>query len=133
MKYLFFLAILCNSYRSTSQNTGLCLLVKNENLRFTIWNISPVFNDSEIIVEPNIVVHVSIPDSIKRRFKNISVNEWINLLENIESDWAANLILYEIYEKNALVFEFVKKREDWVRMYRKEDIEYWKQKLKGNR
>ncbi len=130
MKYLFFLSIICNSQEFISQSSDLLQLIRNEDLKFTIWYISPVFNDSEIIVEPNIVIHVSLPQSIKRQLVNISRKEWISLLENKKSDWAANLILYEIYEKNALLFEYVKKRENWVGVHQREDIEYWKQKLK---
>ena len=64
----------------------------------------------------------------RRIIKSINKEEWIKLLLNNKTDWAANLILYDLYKKNAVVFNTViKSRKDWINVSKDTDVSYWKE------
>ena len=67
----------------------------------------------------------------RRIVKSIKKDEWIELLLNNKTDWAANLILYDLYERNAVVFNTViKSRKDWVTVSKDTDVSYWEEFLR---
>ena len=69
-------------------------------------------------------------DTIEKQYlKSLKYGEWIRLLQNNQSDWAANLILYCLFEREAAIFNNGFKREDWVKTMKNEDIVYWKKFL----
>jgi hypothetical protein len=58
--------------------------------------------------------------------KSLNYTEWIKLLKSNYSDWATNLILYCLFDREATIFTYGINREDWVKEKKNEDIEYWK-------
>lgn len=71
-------------------------------------------------------------DSVgKLLIKDIKKDQWLSLLRNDDSDWAANIILYSWYKKRAAIFgSAVKTRQDWIEKSRKDDLNYWESFLK---
>lgn len=61
--------------------------------------------------------------------RKISSSTWDTLLNNINSDWAANLILYHIYDKDALLLSRNNNKELWTKYLKNDDISFWRQKL----
>lgn len=61
--------------------------------------------------------------------KLLSKERWIALLEDKRSDWAANLILYYIYNKDAWLLSRRDSRDLWVKYLKEEDVKFWDQQL----
>ncbi len=131
MKYLF-IAMLLFSNQIKSQTFKLQEYINNNQVRFGVWHISPVVSDTILLVPPKDVIHVKMADSLKERIKNIRNEEWLFLLQQPEMDWTINLILYELFEKEALQFRVIKTKDLWEKTYKKEDIDYWKKKLNSS-
>ena len=62
--------------------------------------------------------------------KKIDYQDWMSLLSNEQSDWAANLILYYIFDRDSKLLSRVKSRKEWKKYKKKEDLEFWKLHLK---
>lgn len=61
--------------------------------------------------------------------KKINRTCWLLLLENEKTDWAANLILYDLKDKEAIPL-LHKDITSWRKYTKQEDVEYWKKTLK---
>jgi len=57
--------------------------------------------------------------------RKINYRTWMSLLKDEKSDWAANLILYYLYDRDAILFSLGKNRDAWLVVQKHEDIEYW--------
>ena len=75
-----------------------------------------------------VVVDLNREEIVK--IKKISAERWLLLLNDNKSDYLSNLILYELYNKDATIFLQINNIEKWRKYMRKEDIEYWKLHLK---
>jgi len=64
--------------------------------------------------------------------QTIDGGTWLKLLLEKSSDFAANLILYQLFDKNAIPLLQIKNRELWVKYLRKEDISFWETLLIKN-
>jgi hypothetical protein len=53
---------------------------------------------------------------------------WLERLRNENSDWATNLILYYLYDKDASQLIIFNVRKKWLRI-KEDDIKYWKKFL----
>ena len=62
--------------------------------------------------------------------KKISPEKWVQLLNDNNSDYLANLILYELYNKSAIRLLQIDNIEKWRRVMKKEDLEYWNTQFK---
>jgi hypothetical protein len=60
--------------------------------------------------------------------KSLKYMDWICLLSNNSTDWAANLILYSIFEKDAIVLSNLNP-ECWRANAKMDDLEYWRNML----
>ncbi len=61
--------------------------------------------------------------------KKLDYKNWIILLQNNKTDWAANLILYYINDRDASLLARRNKRELWVKYLKLDDIKYWEKAL----
>ena len=57
----------------------------------------------------------------------LTFNDWLLLLNNKKSDWAANLVLYQIFDKDAIPLYHIGNRARWLKYLKKEDLAFWKQ------
>lgn len=129
MKNILFITFLLVTLGVKGQRFETVSNIITNDINYSVWRISPIVSDTIVLVPPKNVIHISISDSLKLRLREFSYETWVNLLEDTNSDWGANLVLYELYEKDATVFKVIKKREDWVRIYKNDDLSYWKKKL----
>ena len=112
-----------------AQQDSLLGTFKNDSFKFTIIRISPKFIDSNRI-EPSItIVESSISKRDKEKIENLKYSDWFKLLTNEKTDWATNLYLYEIYRRDASIFENVKDIKSWRFCCKKEDLDFWRKTL----
>ncbi|HEX7847222.1 MAG TPA: hypothetical protein VF476_15585 [Chitinophagaceae bacterium] len=129
MRTLLFTSLLFQIVAAKAQTEIRSCLKNNAKISYTMFRSSPVFSDSTIVVDPKNLVRLSISKDCKNQSRQISTKEWLALLNDDNSDWIANLLLYELYERDATIFIVIKRREDWVSTYKDSDIIYWKEKL----
>jgi len=75
----------------------------------------------------------NITKTKKEKFKRIPLKTWLQLLEDENTDWAANLILYDIYERDAALLARRVDQNRWREYMKYEDIDYWKEELNKKR
>jgi len=79
---------------------------------------------------PNWSTSVFLTDEQNEIVRKLDKQTWLNLLNSPHSDFAANLILYSIYNKDAFLFVFEKNLcESWKKYNKEEDLDYWKKHL----
>lgn len=66
-------------------------------------------------------------DSIIVRMKR---REWLSLLNDETTDYAANILLYYIYNRDAIVLLYNRSIKDWRDGMKEDDILYWEKRLK---
>ena len=99
------------------------VFIDNEKLKFTTINryAEFSFDNYKIIVDLSTKQWLTV--------KNLTKDAWLKLLNDTTKDWAANLILHNIYEKNARRLLIFNNREKWIFSQKKEDTEYWTKNL----
>ena len=115
---------------ANGQNADISRYVKNNAIHFDVINTAPDFENG--IYYSGYVLVVNSLDSVgKLLVKAIKKDQWLSLLQNDQSDWAANIILYSLYKKRAAIFwSAIKTRQDWIEKSRKDDLAYWESFLK---
>lgn len=74
---------------------------------------------------------ISLED--KEKLKKLSVEEWRTLLEHEETDWAANILLHYIFDKDVeWIYISVTTRDKWILFLKNEEITYWSAFLQQN-
>jgi hypothetical protein len=102
--------------------------INNEKIKYSIVLMScdtcvPISNIGyRVFVELN-----EKEDLIVKKLKKES---WVSLLNDDKSDWAANLLLYYLHDKNAIIFRSKEAVEMWHSYFKKEDLDYWHKTLK---
>jgi hypothetical protein len=115
---------------TNGQNADVHKYIKNNAIRFDVINTAPDFENG-IYYSGYVLVLNSLDSVGKLLIKDIKKDQWLSLLRNDESDWAANIILYSLYKKRAAIFwSAVKTRQDWIEKSRKDDLNYWESFLK---
>ncbi len=126
MKFKLIFVMLFFFMLGHSQVSICNLKISNDNVSFTIYRYGMDFT-AETKPKSTMVIETNIKDSaLWKRIKLFNAEQWLCLLKNHESDWAANLILYQLFEKDAILFSQIKKREDWLGFRKEEDFAYWK-------
>jgi len=105
--------------------------LNNDSIKFEIYRTSSKFVGTGKIIPSKTIIKVVITDTMRKEIKKWRYSDWIKLLSATQTDWAANLMLYDIYEKDATVFKVIKTRDDWEGSYKKKDIDFWKKRLKN--
>lgn len=101
------------------------LQIANDAFKFRVRRTTIQFYDKNNVTPSKNLIRTDINDSMRMCIKKIDYNEWLTLLLNEKSDWTANLLLYELYQKDATKFKVIQNRDDWINSYKKEDVEYW--------
>ena len=83
------------------------------------------------IINKGYRVRVKLTDKQKSIVKKIEKEMWRHLLSDKKTDFAANLILYDIYDKDAiLLFGLGNNIRDWRKNLKRDDTLFWLKKLK---
>lgn len=62
--------------------------------------------------------------------KHISKGQWLSMLNDKKTDFAANLLLYRLYEREAIVLLHYNNAPEWRQAMKENDLHYWQQTLK---
>ena len=62
--------------------------------------------------------------------RTIKKEQWLQLLQNSATDYAANALLYSLYNRDAIVLLCHRDIEDWRMSMKEDDINYWKGNLR---
>jgi len=74
-------------------------------------------------------VRVILTNKEEKIVKQIDDRAWMLLLKNDKTDWAANLILYELCDRDAILFSQCKSRKRWIGFLKGQDMDFWKKHL----
>ena len=127
-RFTFLLFFVCNS--AFSQVDSLrAKIFNNDSIRFELrfYTVSATTQKKHPVSSHRIIVEMST------RLRQVLFEKdslfWVTHLSDSTSDWATNLILYDLYKKDAMQFVYFKDRERWLSI-KNEEINYWKETLK---
>ena len=75
-------------------------------------------------------VRISLSAKEDSIIKHISKGQWLSMLNDKKTDFAANLLLYQLYEREAIMFLQIKDASDWRLAMKDDDLYYWRRTLK---
>ena len=75
-------------------------------------------------------VRISLSAKEDSIIKHISKRQWLSMLNDKKTDFAANLLLYRLYAREAILFLDVKDASDWRLAMKDDDLYYWRRTLK---
>jgi hypothetical protein len=137
MRLLCLLLISCNYSFGQSELDKFITGLSNDSLRYEIVKIGTAnLKKNNMIVLPKTVVvvnSVNIKSLGKKYNKPLLVKRLISVLGDTNKDWYANVLLYALTEKDATSLLVIDGRDDWLRINKSKDIEYWNFYLKNRR
>lgn len=115
------------SQESTEKEVDLSF-INNNKLKYSIvimscTNCAPIRNIGYRVV-------VELDEKEQKILKGIKIDTWKSLLQNDSTDWAANLILYSIYNKDAVALSMNDSIDLWKKDLKKDDLAFWRKQLK---
>ncbi len=119
-----FLLFLQNNMPAIAQTP----IIRNDTIRFDMSFTSYSVLDS---VYSPMKYHILIENQPKQilldHYAQMDTSMIFSLLNDPNYDWATNLILYNLYDINALFFAAfdIMTREDWLGYFKDEDIAMW--------
>lgn len=103
--------------------------VSNDKLVFEVVKVgtAKIIDSNKIELPRNsVIVKSSDVDALLSKVrKSKLIKSLIPLLNDSNKDWYANVLLYQITERDATPFMVIEDRETWVMRNREKDIEYW--------
>ncbi len=105
-------------------------LISNTSIKDSERIIGYKLVDTNKVELTKFLVDLELADSIKMELKKLCKSDWMALLKNENTDWAANLCLYDFYKREATVARiFIKDRNEWVKYLKAKDFAYWEKNL----
>ena len=105
--------------------------LSNESIRFEILKESLQLIDTNMISPAKYFIKVDLSAKQRKILMSLSKQDWLKLLQDSKSDWAANLALYDVYLRDAILFNTVlKDKEVWKLSAKEKDVSYWNLYLK---
>ncbi|MDJ1493713.1 hypothetical protein QNI19_12290 [Cytophagaceae bacterium DM2B3-1] len=122
--YLFFLFLLQRGY---CQNEFTFLT--NSTIKFEVGKTLMKFIGNNKAIPGKYLIHVQVDSTYKKEFMKLGKNKLLELLTDPQTDWATNLLLYDIFKKDAFLW-WETGIKDWKLVIKDEDILYWNSTLK---
>ncbi|MES2777610.1 MAG: hypothetical protein V4722_25750 [Bacteroidota bacterium] len=108
------------------------LPVNNMTVRYGFRRYSMQLLDSNKATPSKCVIEVAIPTKQKAKLKLVSSQQWLQWLKSDSTDWAANLILYDLYQRDAdIYYGVIKNKKDWLLVGKESEIDYWNRFLES--
>jgi hypothetical protein len=128
----FFVLINCNSQKDSkmapkNKKTDI-LFIQNDSIKYEVVLLA--CDTCVPISSIGYRVRVKLSEKELGVAEKISYEDWINLLNNNKTDWAANLILYYLFDKDAFLLARSDNRELWIKNLKEDDLKYWRNNLK---
>jgi hypothetical protein len=102
--------------------------INNDSISYTVTKVACDTCFPVIDVGYRVVVDCSPIE--KQKLKNISKQMWLNMLNDPDKDYAANIWLYYFYEREAIVLFYHQKKSKWRKVMKEDDILFWRNNLK---
>jgi hypothetical protein len=125
-------SILILPNRSCSQNRirNFIAQISNEQLAFNVVKVGTtrILDNQEIELPKNQVFVNSdeLDILLKKVNKEELIKACVQALQDTTKDWYANMLLYQLTDKDASVFLIIESRKEWVNTNQINDIIYWK-------
>ena len=128
MKYILVILFIATSVilraRINNQGTNTLSFITNNKIKYEIVLVAC---DTCVPIR-NIGYRINLVMTARQKaiIEKINDETWLKLLENPSKDFAANIILYSLYKKDAIIFFEYKDVYDWKRARKQKDARYWK-------
>ena len=128
MKYILIILFIATSVtlraRINNQGTNTLFFITNNKIKYEIVLVAC---DTCVPIR-NIGYRINLVMTARQKaiIEKINDETWLKLLENPSKDFAANIILYSLYKKDAIIFFEYKDVYDWKRARKQKDARYWK-------
>jgi len=128
MKYILIILFIATSVtlraRVNNQGTNTLSFITNNKIKYEIVLVAC---DTCVPIR-NIGYRINLVMTARQKaiIEKINDETWLKLLENPSKDFAANIILYSLYKKDAIIFFEYKDVYDWKRARKQKDARYWK-------
>lgn len=133
-KNSFLLLLLLWSISLIGQNSNVRYFEKkidNESANFDIGYVSGDFcMESQTYKVSKEVILIDLSWYDKYKLSRLTYSDWIFLLNNNETDYSTNIILYSIFEKDASILNMFN-TNNWRALRKNDDIIFWKKNLQG--
>lgn len=128
-KNIIVLCLICCFTTVKAQNKNFIL---NDSVKYDFARVSMQIIGKKYFISSMEIVLVVLTDGQKQIIKNIKKAEWLKLLVNDSTDWGANIILYNLYERDAVQYKInITNRYYYLGLNeKKKEIKYWKAHLK---
>lgn len=123
-KLFYFFIVLLFTNTLPSQNLDEFAWVNNKDIKYEFVRTSLKLISLDTVVPSKVLVQVNIKDSSFLPIDSLDKQMLLNNLINENRDWATNLLLYSIYEKDAYLLKDID-RSEWTLYGKKEDLKYW--------
>lgn len=117
-----------------AQNTKDEYLVYNRNIKFHDYIVmGSLFADNRRGLIDRNYVDIDYSDSLRNYISQLTYNNWITLLSDDSTDWAAALILNNIFGMNVHNKSIINDTSTWRDNWKKKEIKFWSKYLKKKR
>lgn len=100
-------------------------VINNKTLSYKIIKTPVTLLDSNKTQFPQTFIQLSLTKDEESEMHKLTSKDWRMLLSNNKSDWAANICLYHIFNKDASNFDIFKTEQEWRKFYKKDDVLFW--------
>jgi hypothetical protein len=108
-------------------------VLNNDLIKYSIVTVTPTASNLKKSPMSGRYVELQIPRDCKNLLLKRDSIFWINHLTNEKQDWATNLVLYYLYQKDATGLAYLfDSRSKWLK-FKNDDISYWKKIFKQKR
>lgn len=121
----------CNAQKikqNDIHNTNKYSFIDNKKIKFKILKIAD--ESTFPIIDIGYRVIIDLDSKENRILEGVKKEEWIQMLRNNKKDYAANILLYYLYKREAAVLLVHIGIREWRISMKDDDISYWKQTLK---
>ena len=133
LSLLLLVTLSCNKHRETVAGASAkapsdVSFIDNRTIKYKIMKVA--CDTCVPIRDIGYRVRISLSAREDSLIRHISKGQWLSMLSSKQTDFAANLLLYRLYERDALVLLYVKNASDWRLSMKADDLHYWQQTLK---
>lgn len=133
LSLLLFVAFSCHKRNGNTHlphaKTPACVpFINNRTIKYNILLVA--CDTCAPIHDIGYRVRISLSAKEDSIIKHISKGQWLSMLNDKKTDFAANLLLYRLYEREAIVLLHYNNAPEWRQAMKENDLHYWQQTLK---
>lgn len=133
LSLLLFVAFSChkrngNTHLPHAKTSAYVPFINNRTIKYNILLVA--CDTCAPIHDIGYRVRISLSAKEDSIIKHISKRQWLSMLNDKKTDFAANLLLYQLYEREAIMFLQIKDASDWRLAMKDDDLYYWRRTLK---